>query len=203
MVFVEPPYPVLPHKLPVSNKAVDAVLTEKFYEPFHQFLSFLAIGIASLRHEREKERECNSLVGHSEPKDIYIEPAELPVGTVHAQDKACLYGQEAEYHLCNEVKVKNELCKETLQTPHIGVAPYVRRHTCCKLVKTHGLDHTEGMNHESHQLDACKIDIISEMFFQEWQDLVNFERVLGVSKIHDEKRELFFKFTEFQGLLQY
>ena len=64
------------------------------------------------------------------------------------------------------------------------------------------MDHTEGINHEIHLLDACKIDIISEMFFQDWKDLVNYDRLLGVSKLHNEKRELFFKVTGFQGLLK-
>ena len=184
VVLVEPANPVLSHELPVGHKAIDTITTEKPNEPFHECLAFLTIGIASLGHKFEKYGEGNPFVGDAQHKDIDVEFTELPVGTVHVQDKACLYGQEAEYHPCKEIKVKNELRKETLQSSHVGISADIRGHTCSKFMKTHGLDHTEGMNHESHQLDACKVDIISEMFFQDWQDLVNFERVLGVSKFH-------------------
>ena len=203
MVFVKPAYPVLANKFSVSHKRVDATSTEKLNELLHQFLAFLTVGVSSLRHELEKNREGNSLVGYAQHKNVNVKLAEFPVGAVHAQDKAGLYRQEAEYHLGDKVKVKNELRKETLQPSHVGTAFNIGRHAGRKFMKAHGLNHAEGMNHERHQFDAGKVDTISEMFFQDWQNLINFVRVLGVSKLHNEKRELFFKVTEFQGLLQY
>lgn len=52
-------------------------------------------------------------------KDIDVELTELSVGAVHTQDKACLCRQQTEYHLCNDFKIKNVFCKETLESSHV------------------------------------------------------------------------------------
>ena len=188
---VKPSDPFLADKLPVSHKTVNTVLAEEPDESLHEFLSFSPFGIASLWHEPEEDREGCIAVSDTEHKDIYIEPAELPVGAVHAQHQVLFDGKKAENHSCYKIKVKDISRKESLYPSHIGIPADFCGHEASKFMKAHCLGYDKGMKQKRHKLYAGKVDIISEMFFQDRKDLVNFVPVLGGSKYHRKSGQTF------------
>lgn len=56
------------------------------------------------------------------------------------------------------------------------------------------------MKHKSHELYAGLIHRISKMFLHNWEDLINFNQVLGFSYLYTKSGHFSFKVTEFQGL---
>lgn len=102
---IQPSNPFLSDELHVSDQTVDAVLSEKADEPFHDFLTFFPIGIASFRKKTENQRESDSLVCHAQHQYVDVELSELPVGAVHAQNEFCLDRQQRENHADDDVEV--------------------------------------------------------------------------------------------------
>ena len=188
---VKPAYPFLADKLPVSHKTVNTVLAEEPDESLHEFLSFSPFGIASLWHEPEEDREGYIAVSDTEHKDIYIEPAELPVGAVHAQHQVLFDGKKAENHSCDKIKVKDISRKESLYPSHIGIPADFCGHEASQFMEAHCLGYDKCMKQKRHKLYSGKVDTISEMFFQDRKDLVNFVPVLGGSKYHRKSGQTF------------
>ena len=122
---VQPSDPFLSYELPVSDQAVDIVLSEKADETLHDFLTFFPIGVASFGEKTENKRESNPLVCHARHQYVDVEIPELPVGTVHAQNKIRLDRKQRENHTGDYVKVKNVLGEEPLKTSQAGVPVHV------------------------------------------------------------------------------
>lgn len=181
---VKPACPFLADKLPVSHKTVDTVLAEEPDESLHEFLPFSPFGITSLWHKPEEDREGYIAASDAEHKDVYIEPAEFPVGAVHAQHYVLFDRKKTENHSCDKIKVKDISRKESLYPSHIGTPADFCGHETSQFMKAHCLGQDKGMKHKRHKLYSCKVDTISEMFFQDRKDLVNFVPVLGGSKYH-------------------
>ena len=184
---VEPPDPFLSDELPVGHQAIDTVLSEKVDEPLHDFPAFLPIGIASFRKKAENQRKGNAFVCHAQHQYVDVELPELPVGTVHAQHKFRLDGQQREYHAGDNVEVKNILGEESLKSSEVGVSFYGCRHRIGKFVETDRLHHAHSVDEQRHELYACQIHTLSKMLLHNREDLINFERVLGNSSFHGEK----------------
>ena len=201
-VFVEPSNPLLADELAVSHKTIDTITAEKPYEALHDGLAFFPAGVAPLVQKTEHQRECNSFIGDTEHEDIDVEIAELPVGAVHAQNNSLLDGEQREYHARHQIKAEGIMGDEALYASQVGIPLHSSRHRRGKLVQTHGLHHAQGVKYKSHEPYTGQIHRISKMLLHNWEDLVNFDQVLGISNLHRKSCELFFKVTEFQGLLQ-
>lgn len=201
---VQPSNPFLSDELPVSNQAIDAVLSEKADEPLHDLLTFFPIGIASFREKAENQWECDSLVCHPQHQYVDVEIPELPVGTVHAQHEFCLDWQQGENHAGNDVEVENILGKEPLNPSEAGFPVHVRGHRARQFMKADGLHHTQCVEEQSHKLYAGQIHILTKMLLHNREDLVNFDQVLGISSFHGEKSPNFsFKLLIFKDSCKY
>ena len=75
--------PFASNKLTVSHQVVDGVLSRKTDEPIDKLHPFPGIGVASLVHHLEHDRERHPVVDYAKGKDIYVRIAELPVRPVH------------------------------------------------------------------------------------------------------------------------
>lgn len=201
---VQPSDPFLSDELPVGHQTIDAVRSEKADEPLHDFLSFLPVGIATFGEKAENQRKGNPLVCHAQHQYVNVELPELPVGTVHAQHKFRLDGQQREYHAGDNVEVKNILGEEPLKTSETGVPVYVRGHRAGQFMKTDSLHHTQRVKEQRHQLYACQIHTLSKMLLHNREDLVNFDQVLGISSFHVKKRLNFsFKLLIFRDFCKF
>ena len=201
---VQPSYPFLSYELPVGHETVDAARSEKADEPLHDFLPFLPVGIATFREKAENQRKDNPLVCHAQHQYVDVELPELPVGTVHAQHKFRLDGQQREYHAGDNVEVKNILGEEPLKPSEAGIPVHVRGHRASRFMKTDGLHHTQRVKEHRHKLYACQIHTLSKMLLHNREDLVNFDRVLGSSNFHGEKSPNFsFKLLIFRDFYKY
>ena len=203
MVEVEPADPFLADEFPVGDKAINAFGTEQPDEPFNDSLAFFPIGVPFFGQEAEHQRECNPLVCHAEHEDVDVEIPELPVCTVHAQHQPGLDGKQREYHPCHKVKVKGVLGYKSLDATKVGLSFDRSRHCCRKFMEAYGLHHTQGMEHESHDLYACQIHRFSKMFLHNWEDLVNFDQVLGFSCLHTKSGNFSLKLLNLKDLSKY
>ena len=88
------------------------------------------------------------------------------VGTVHAQHKFRLDGQQREYHAGDNVEVKNILGEESLKPSDVGVSFYGCRHRIGKFVETDRLHHSQSVEEQHHELYACQIHTLSKMLLQ-------------------------------------
>ena len=102
---VQPSDLFLAYELPVGHQAIDTVRSEKTDEPLHDFPSFHPVGISPFWEKTENQRKGNPFVCHAQHEDIDVEVPELPVGTVHAQHKFRLYGQQRENQAGDNVEV--------------------------------------------------------------------------------------------------
>lgn len=184
---VQPSDPFLSDKLPVGDQAINAVLSEKANEPLHDFPAFLPIGIAPFRKKAENQRKGDTFVCHAQHQYVDVELPELPVGTVHAQHKFRLDGQQREYHACDDVEVKGIMGKEPLQASKIGIPLHRGGHSRSQLLKTDGLHHTQRVKEHRHEFYAGQIHTLSKMLLHNRENLVNFDQVLGSSSFHGEK----------------
>ena len=201
---VKPSDPFLSNELPVSHHAIDTVLSEKADETLHDFPAFLPIGIATFREQTENQREGNPLVCHAQHQYVDVELPELPVGTVHAQHKFRLDGQQRENHAGDNVKVKNILGKEPLNPSEAGIPVHVRGHSASQFMKADCLHNTQRVEEQSHKLYASQIHTLSKMFLHNRKDLINFDQVLGISSFHVKKRLNFsFKLLIFRDFCKY
>lgn len=203
MVAVEPTDPLLADKLPVGDKAANAFGAEQPDETFNDCLALFPIGVPFLGQEAEHQRECNPLVCHAEHEDVDVEIPELPVCAVHAQHQPRLDGKQREYHPCHKVKVEGVLGYESLDAAKVGFPFNGSRHCRRKFMEAYGLHHTQGMEHESHKLYAGKIHRISKMRLHNWEDLVNFDHVLGFSYLHTKNGNFSLKLLNFKGFSKY
>ena len=201
-VVVKPAYPLLADKLAVGHKAVGTVMSKKSEEPLDDILAFFPIGIAALVQKAEQQWKGNTLVGDAEGEYIDVELSELPVGAVHTQNQTVLNWKQREDQPCYQVEVQGLVGKESLNAAQIGITLNRRRHCRSQFVKAHSLHHTKCMEHVSHKLYAGQIHRFSKILLHNREDLVNFDQVLGISSLHGKSSELFFKTTNFQGLLQ-
>lgn len=201
---VQPSDPFLTYELPVGHKTIDAVGSEKADEPLHDFPAFLPIGIASFRKKAENQRKGDTFVCHAQHQYVDVELPELPVGTVHAQHKFRLYGQQRENHAGDNVKVKNILGKEPLNPSETGIPVHVRWHRTSQFMKTDGLHHTQCVEQQRHKFYACQIHTLSKVLLHNREDLVNFDQVLGISSFHGEKSANFsFKLLNFRDFCKF
>lgn len=185
----------------VCDKAINTVNTEELYEPFHNHLSFIPIGVAPLGKKAENQWERYSFISYSQHKDIDIELSKLPVCTVHAQNKACFDRQQRVDHSGDNIEVKNILGEESLKPSEVGFLIDSGRHDICQLMEADSLYHHERMEQQSHKFDTRQIHRFSKMLLHNWKDLANFGQILGFSSFHREKLSNFFlKITNFQGL---
>lgn len=104
-VVVKPANPLFADKLSVGHKAVDAVMSKKSDESFHDSLAFLPIGIVSFVQKAEQQWKGIAFVGDSEGEYVDIELFGLPVGTVHTQNQTILNRKQCEEYPCYQVKV--------------------------------------------------------------------------------------------------
>lgn len=202
---VEPFNPFLADKLPVCHQTINATVSEKFDEPLHQGFPFLPVGIATFVQKFEQQRKCDTLIANAEHEDVYVGFPELPVGPVHSENHVLADRKKAENHFGYQVEVEGILGKESLEPAHVGVAFHGCGHRSRKFVKADGLDHTEGMDDKCHQLYAGEIHCFSKMLLHNREDLVNFDRVLGIfSNFHGEKSGNFsFKLLNFKDFYKY
>ena len=184
---VEPSDPAFSDEFPVGHNAVNAIGSEQIYEPLHNFLPFLPIGIATLREKTENQWKGYAFIGNTKHKDIDVEVTELPVGPVHAQDKIRLDREQGEYHPCDNVEVENILGEESLKPSEVGILVDGCRHGIRKLMEADCLYHTQRMEKQRHELYARQIHRFAKMLLHDRKDLVNFDRVLGSSGFHGEK----------------
>lgn len=79
------------------------------------------------------------------------------------------------------------------------------RHGCGQLVETDSLDNAKSMDYVRHQLYAWQIHCFSEMLLHNREDLVNFNKILGVfSSFHGEKSPNFsFKLLNSKDFIKY
>ncbi len=125
--------------------------------------------------------------------------SELPVGAIYAELKTGLDRKQQENHTGNDVKVKNILDKESLESSEVGILVDGRRHRISQFVEADSLHHTECMEQQRHKFYACQIHILSKMLLHNREDLVNFDQVLGISSFHGEKSPNFsFKLLNFR-----
>ena len=123
---------------------------------------------------------------------------------IHRQHQTGLFGKQGKYDFGNDIKVKGELGKEPLDTPQIGISVPTVGHGRSELVKADSLHHTERVKHKGHQLYSCQIHCFSKMLLHNWEDLVNFDQVLGSSNFHGEKRSNFsFKLLIFRDFCKF
>ena len=195
-VVVEPTNPLLADKLAVGHKTVDAAMSKKSDESLHYSLAFLPIGISALAQQAEQQWNGNVLVGDAEGEYIDVELSELPVGSVHTQNPTVLNRKQREDHPCCQVEVQGIVGDEPLNAAQIGIALNRRRHRRSQFVKAHSLHPTKCMEHISHKLYAGKIHRNSKILLHNRADLANFNQILGISNLHRESSELFFKVTE-------
>ena len=195
-VVVEPSNPLLADKLAVGHKTVDAAMSKKSDESLHYSLAFLPIGISALAQQAEQQWNGNVLVGDAEGEYIDVELSELPVGSVHTQNPTVLNRKPREDHPCCQVEVQGIVGDEPLNAAQIGIALNRRRHRRNQFVKAHSLHPTKCMEHISHKLYAGKIHRNSKILLHNRADLANFNQILGISNLHRESSELFFKVTE-------
>jgi hypothetical protein len=188
---VEPPGPVLAHELPVGYKAVDAAISEELPESFDKFFALSPSGIATLWHQFEYQGKRHAFVGHPEHEDVYVEPAKLPVGTVHAQHKPTPIRKQREYHPCNQIQVKGILCKKSLNPSHIEISLGIRRHSCRKLMETDLLHHTERMDEQRHQLYTGHIHRFSKMLLHNWRIWLTLTKSLELVVFMEKSRQTF------------
>ena len=201
---VQPSDPFLSYELSVSDQAVDTVLSEKADETLHDFLTFFPIGVASFGEKTENKRESNPLVCHAQHQYVDVEIPELPVGTVHAQNKIRLDRKQRENHTGDYVEIKNVLGEESLKTSQAGVPVHVCGHRASQFMKADCLHHTQRVEEQRHKLYAGQIHTLSKMFLHNREDLINFERVLGNSSFHGEKSPNFsFKLLIFRDFCKY
>lgn len=201
---VQPSYPFFSDELPVGHQAIDTIRSEKADEPLHDFLSLLPVGIATFREKTENQREGNPLVCHAKHQYVDVEFPELPVGTVHAQHESSLDRKQRENHAGDNVEVKNILGEESLKPSKVGSLVYGCRHRIGKFVETDRLHHAQSVEEQRHELYACQIHTLSKMLLHNREDLVNFERVLGISSFHGEKSPNFsFKLLIFRDFYKY
>ena len=202
--IVEEPDPFLSDELTVGNKGVDALIPEESYETQHDVPPFLPIGIAPFVKKFENQGERDAFVRNPEHKDIDVDFTELPVGPVHRQYQTGLFRKQGKYDSGNDIKVEGELCKEPLDTSEIGVPVPTVGHGRGEFVKADSLHHAERVKHEGHQLYSCQIHCFTKMLLHNWEDLVNFDQVLGISSFHGEKRSNFsFKLLNFRDFCKY
>ena len=201
---VQPFNPFLSYELPVSDQAVDTVLSEKADETLHDFLTFFPIGVASFGEKTENKRESNPLVCHAQHQYVDVEIPELPVGTVHAQNKIRLDRKQRENHTGDYVEIKNVLGEESLKTSQAGVPVHVCGHRASQFMKAACLHHTPRVEEQRHKLYASQIRTLSKMFLHNREDLVNFDQVLGISSFHEKKpRNFSFKILIFRDYYKY
>ena len=201
---VEEPDPFLADELAVGDKGVDALISEEPYETQHDVPSFLPVGIAPFVKKLENQGKRDALICNSEHKYVDVDLAELPVGPVHRQYQAGLFRKQGKYDSGNDIKVKGELGKEPLDTSEIGVSVPAVGHGRSEFVKADSLHDTESVKHKGHQLYSCQIHCFSKMLLHNWEDLVNFDQVLGSSDFHGEKRSNFsFKLLIFRDFCKF
>ena len=201
---VEPPCPFLSDELAVCHKTVDAFRSEKTDKTFHNLLAFVPVGVATFREKTENQRKGDTFVCHAQHQYVDVELPELPVGTVHAQHKFRLYGQQRENHAGDNVKVKNILGKEPLNPSETGIPVHVRWHRTSQFMKTDGLHHTQCVEQQRHKFYACQIHTLSKVLLHNREDLVNFDQVLGISSFHGEKSANFsFKLLNFRDFCKF
>ena len=201
---VEPSCPFLSDELAVCHKAVDAFCSEKTDKTFHNLLAFFLVGVATFRKKAEYQREGNPFIGDAQHKNVDIELAELPIGAIHAEHKTGLDGKQRENNTGYDVKVKNIPGKESLEPSEVGVLVDSRRHRISQFVKADSLHHTECMEQQRHKFYACQIHVLSKMVLHNREDLVNFDRVLGISSFHGEKSPNFsFKLLNFKDFCKF
>lgn len=201
---VQPSDPFLTYEFPVGHKTIDAVGSEKADEPLHDFPAFLPIGIASFRKKAENQRKGDTFVCHAQHQYVDIELSELPVGAIHAQHKTGLDRKQRENHTRYDVKVKNILGKESLETSEIGILVDSRRHRVSQFVEADSLHNTECVEQQRHKFYACQIHTLSKVLLHNREDLVNFDQVLGISSFHGEKSPNFsFKLLNFRDFCKF
>ena len=202
--IVEEPNPFLADELTVGDKGVDAIMTEEPYETKHDVSSLLPVRVAPFVKKLKNQGERDTFICNPEHKDVDVDFAELPVGAIHRQHQTGLFGKQGKYDFGNDIKVKGELGKEPLDTPQIGISVPTVGHGRSELVKADSLHHTERVKHKGHQLYSCQIHCFSKMLLHNWEDLVNFDQVLGSSNFHGEKRSNFsFKLLIFRDFSKF
>lgn len=117
VVLVQPPYPLVSDKLAVGEQAVDAFRTEKVDVTLQQGDSFQGVGVAALGQHGEHERVGYPFVCDGEHEDVDVRAAELPVCPVNDQHFLPVAGQERVQESGDEVVVKVEFRKKTLDSP--------------------------------------------------------------------------------------
>lgn len=201
---VEPSCPFLPDEFAVCHKAVDTFRSEKTDKAFHNLLAFLPVGVATFREKVEYQREGNPFIGDAQHENVDIELSELPVGAIHAEHKTGLDRKQRENHTGYDVKVKNILGKESLETSEVGILVDSRRHRISQFVEADSLHHTECVEQQRHKFYACQIHILSKMLLHNREDLVNFDRVLEISSFHEKKCPNFsFKLLNFKDFYKF
>lgn len=114
-------------------------------------------------------------------KNVDVEHSELPVGAIHAEHKPDLDRKQRENHTGYDVVVKNILGEESPEPSKVGIHVDCRRHRINQLMEADSLHHAEDMDKQRHKFNVCKIHIFSKMLLHNREDLVNFDRVLGIS----------------------
>lgn len=99
--------------------------------------------------------------------------------------------KQGEYHTGENVEVKNILGKEPTKPSEVGIRIYRYRHYISRIMEVPRLNHTESMEQQSHKIYACRIHVLSKMFLLNREDLLNFDRVLGISSFHAENRHTY------------
>ena len=69
-------------------------------------------------------------------------------------------------------------------------------------METYGLYHTQGMEHESHDLYACQIRRIFKMLLHNWEDFVNFDQPLGFGYLHTKSGNFSLKLLNFKDFFK-
>src|SRR3954454_16964362 len=110
--------PVFADELPVCHYRLDAPFAKELYKLFHHVGPFLGVGVAFFSQQLPKQRKGNALVTDTEHKDIDVCFAELPVGSVDADNQVTLAGQQGEQQPGNRIFVDGKGSKETLDASH-------------------------------------------------------------------------------------
>lgn len=187
---IEPSSPFLSDELSVGHKAINIVHAEKPHEAFHNLLPLLLIGVASLGHQLEYQRECNSRCSYAEHEDVDVEFPELPVGPVHVENHVNLYRTERKNHSGYYVEIKGIPGKEPLQTSEIGVLLNGSELCRCQFIKTDSLHHNQCVE-ERHEFYPRLIHCFSKILLHNREDWANFDQVLGIGSFHGEKSGTF------------
>lgn len=140
---------------------------------------------------------------HSKHEDIDVDLTEFPVGAVKAQNQSYLDWQKRKYHFGDNVKVESISGKKSLQAAQVGISFNTRRHRRRYLVQADRLHNTKGVKNKRKQFYATKFITRPRYSCIIGTILLTLSQSLGVVVTFMEKAvKLFFKVTNFQGLLQ-